>query len=212
MTIMNNRGVLTVISGFSGAGKGTIVKELVKKYEYGLSISATSRKPREGEVHGREYFFLTREEFQCMIENGQLIEWTEYVGNYYGTPKEYVENQLTEGRDVILEIEIEGALNVKKIFEDALLLFITPPSSKELKNRLVSRGTETEEVIRKRLARAYEEADYMEKYDYIVVNDRLEACVEDVHSLIQKQKLTTKYQCNLVKEMKTQLRAFKEGE
>ena len=209
---MSKKGILTVISGFSGAGKGTIVKELVKKHNYGLSISATSRKPREGEQHGREYFFLTREEFQCMIENGQLIEWAEYVGNYYGTPKEYVENQLAQGKDIILEIEIEGAFQVKELFKDALLLFITPPSAGELKNRLFQRGTETEEVIKKRLARAYEEADYMEKYDYNVVNDQLDECVEQVHCIIQNQKLKASYQNYFAKEMKTQLKIFQEGE
>ncbi len=209
---MNKRGVLTVISGFSGAGKGTIVKKLAKKYDYGLSISATSREPREGEVHGREYFFLTREEFQCMIENGQLIEWTEYVGNYYGTPREYVESQLAKGKDVILEIEIEGAINVKRLFEDVLLLFITPPTAEELKKRLLGRGTEAEGVIKRRLARAYEEADFMDRYDYIIVNDQLDKCVEDVHCIIQNQKLKTIYQKDFMKEMKTQLKVFQEGE
>ena len=209
---MNKRGILTVISGFSGAGKGTIVKKMIEKYDYELSISATSRKPREHEQHGREYFFLTREEFRCMIENEQLIEWTEYVGNYYGTPREYVENQLALGKDVILEIEIEGAFHVKELFENALLLFITPPTAKELKQRLLLRGTEKDDVIQQRLLRAYEEADYMNQYDYIVVNDKLEECVETVHNLIQNQKLKVMYQNDLVKEMKTQLEAFKEGE
>lgn len=209
---MNKRGILTVISGFSGAGKGTIVKKMIEKYDYELSISATSRKPREHEQHGREYFFLTREEFRCMIEQEQLIEWTEYVGNYYGTPREYVENQLALGKDVILEIEIEGAFHVKELFENALLLFITPPTAKELKQRLLLRGTEKDDVIQQRLLRAYEEADYMNQYDYIVVNDKLEECVETVHNLIQNQKLKVMYQNDLVKEMKTQLEAFKEGE
>lgn len=209
---MNKRGILTVISGFSGAGKGTIVKKMIEKYDYELSISATSRKPREHEQHGREYFFLTREQFRCMIENEQLIEWTEYVGNYYGTPREYVENQLALGKDVILEIEIEGAFHVKELFENALLLFITPPTAKELKQRLLLRGTEKDDVIQQRLLRAYEEADYMNQYDYIVVNDKLEECVETVHNLIQNQKLKVMYQNDLLKEMKTQLEAFKEGE
>lgn len=209
---MNNRGVLTVISGFSGAGKGTVVGELVKKYDYRLSVSATSRKPREGEEHGREYFFLTREEFECMIKDDQLIEWTEYVGNYYGTPKEYVEKQLEAGRDVILEIEIEGAWNVRELFDDVLLLFLTPPTACELKNRLVSRGTETEEVIRKRLLRACEEADFMPRYDYIVINDKLEECVEQIHGLIQSQKLSGAYQQNFMQAMKQELKAFQEGE
>ncbi|MBQ3601272.1 MAG: guanylate kinase, partial [Lachnospiraceae bacterium] len=123
---MNKKGILTVVSGFSGAGKGTLMKELVKKYGYSLSISATTREPRAGEVNGREYFFLTKEEFEKMIEEGQLIEWAKYVDNYYGTPKAYVEEKLAEGKDVILEIEIQGALQVKKVFPDALLVFVTP--------------------------------------------------------------------------------------
>ena len=209
---MEKRGVITVISGFSGAGKGTIVKELVSRYDYWLSVSATSRQPREGEVQGKEYFFLTREEFQCMIKDGQLVEWTEYVGNYYGTPKKYIEEQLIAGRDVILEIETEGALNVKNVFDDVLLLFITPPTAEELKNRLVSRGTETEEVIKKRLARAYEEVDFMPSYDYIVVNDKLEECVEKVHELIQNRKMKVYYQQDNIRNMKTELKAFQEGE
>ncbi|MFW5670296.1 MAG: guanylate kinase, partial [Acetivibrio ethanolgignens] len=139
---MSKKGILTIISGFSGAGKGTLVKELVKKYDYKLSISATTRSPRQGEEHGREYFFLTRDEFESMIEDNQLLEWAEYVGNYYGTPKAYVEEQLELGNHVILEIEIQGALKVKEQCPDALLLFVTPPSAQVLKERLIGRGTE----------------------------------------------------------------------
>ena len=156
---MGKRGILTVVSGFSGAGKGTLMKELLTRYDnYALSISATTRKPREGEVDGREYFFKTVEEFEEMLANDALIEHASYVGNYYGTPRAYVEQQLEAGKDVILEIEIQGALLIKKRFPDTLLLCVSPPSAQELKNRLVGRGTETMEVIESRLSRACEEA------------------------------------------------------
>ena len=144
-----SRGVLVVVSGFSGAGKGTIMKSLMAKYDnYALSVSATTRNPRPGEEDGREYFFRTREEFEEMIRQDQLIEYARYVENYYGTPKAYVEEQLSAGRDVILEIEIQGAHKVRAQYPDAVLLFVMPPSAKELHNRLTGRATETEEVIR----------------------------------------------------------------
>lgn len=185
---MNQKGILIVVSGFSGAGKGTIMKELLKKYDnYALSISATTRGPREGEVDGREYFFKTREEFEKMIAKDELIEYAMYVNNYYGTPKAYVEDQLNAGRDVILEIEIQGALKVKEKFPETLLLFVTPPTAEILKNRLVGRGTETMDVIEQRMRRACEEAEGMDKYDYYVVNDVLEDCVEHVHQIIQAE-------------------------
>ena len=182
---MKKSGVLTVISGFSGVGKGTIVKKLVAEQGYSLSISATSRLPREGEVHGREYFFLTREEFHSMIENNGLIEWAEYVSNFYGTPKSYVEERLAEGKDVILEIEPQGALKVKKQYPDAVLIFIVPPSAGELEKRLIGRGTEAEEVISKRLKRAAEETTFISNYEYIVINDDLDEAVSDIHHIIQ---------------------------
>ena len=160
---MNTHGILIVVSGFSGSGKGTIMKELLKRYDnYALSISATTRAPSEGETDGREYFFKTREEFEKMIAKEELIEYAEYVNNYYGTPRAYVEEQLTAGKDVILEIEIQGALKVKKKFPDTLLLFVTPPSAEELRKRLIGRGTETMEVIEQRMQRAIEESDGME--------------------------------------------------
>ena len=183
---MNKKGVLTVVSGFSGAGKGTLMKAIVEKYAYALSISATTRSPRAGEEHGREYYFLTKQEFESMIEKDQLIEWAKYVDNYYGTPKEYVEKQLAEGKNVILEIEIQGALDVKKRFPDALLLFVTPPSAVELKQRLVHRGTEDMETINKRMKRAAEESQYMNQYDYILINDKMEDCVEQMNAIINQ--------------------------
>ncbi len=195
---MAEKGVLTVISGFSGAGKGTVVRELVRKYQYGLSISATTRSPREGEVDGREYFFKTREEFEQMIREDALIEYARYVDNYYGTPKDYVMQQLEQGKDVILEIEMQGALHVREVFDDVNLIFLTPPSAAVLEERLRGRGTETEEVICKRLNRAKEECDYMAQYDYIVVNDDLNRCVEQMHQLIQSLHCTRTHRRELI--------------
>ena len=183
---MNKEGILIVVSGFSGAGKGTIMKALLERYDnYALSISATTRNPRPGEEEGKAYFFKTTEEFEKMIAKDDLIEYAMYVGNYYGTPKAYVEEQLRAGKDVILEIEIQGALKVKEKFPNTLLLFVTPPSAEELRKRLEGRGTETQEVIDGRMKRAIEEAKYMDQYDYLVVNDELDVCVEEMHHLIQ---------------------------
>ena len=184
---MENKGILIVVSRFSGAGKGTIMRALLDKYEetYALSVSATTRDPRPGEVEGREYFFRTVEEFEKMIAKEDLIEYAKYVDNYYGTPRTYVEEQLERGRDVILEIEIQGALKVKEKFPETLLLFVTPPSAAELKRRLEGRGTETPEVIASRMKRAREEAEYMDRYDYLIINDDLNECVEEMHQIIQ---------------------------
>ena len=190
---MKRKGILAVVSGFSGAGKGTLMKALLETYgeQYALSISATTRKPRPGEEEGKDYFFVSKERFQQMIQDDALIEHACYVGNYYGTPKEYVTRQMEAGRDVILEIEIQGAFKVKEIFPDALLLFVTPPSAAELERRLRGRKTETEEVIRDRLRRAFEEAKYMEQYDYLLINDDLKTCVQEMNQLIQTQHLRT---------------------
>ena len=198
-----NKGILTVVSGFSGAGKGTIMKELLAKYgqNYALSISATTRAPRPGEKDGAEYFFKSREEFEQMVAAGELIEYAQYVGNYYGTPKAYVGKQLEAGRDVILEIEIQGALKVREQFPDALLLFVTPPSADELKKRLIGRGTESMEVIENRLARALEEAEGLEEYDYLVVNDVLEECVEEVHEIIRNEHYRVSRNADNIREM-----------
>lgn len=187
---MPEQGILTVISGFAGAGKGTIVKSLLEKYpnDYCLSISATTRHPREGEQEGREYFFKTREDFETLIADNGLIEWAEYVGNYYGTPRAYVEERLAAGSNVILEIERQGALNVRKLYPDAMLLFITPPSVEILRSRLIGRGTETPDVVEMRMKTAAEECTFMKEYDCIVVNDELERAVLEVHTAIENRK------------------------
>lgn len=203
---MNHQGILVVVSGFSGAGKGTLMKELLKRYDnYALSISATTRAPREGETDGKEYFFVTKEQFEKMRDERKLVEYAQYVNNYYGTPKEYVEQKMAEGKDVILEIEIQGALKVKKRFPDALLLFVTPPSAEELRRRLVGRGTETLEVINARLTRAAEEASGMEAYDYLLINDDLDRCVEEMHQLIQLQHRKTSYHLDFLSKMREDL-------
>ncbi len=209
---MDRKGILVVVSGFSGSGKGTIMKELLRRYDnYALSISATTRSPREGEEDGREYFFKTREEFEKMIAEDALIEHASYVGNYYGTPRAYVEQQLALGKDVILEIEIQGALQIKKRFPDTLLLFVSPPDARTLKERLVGRGTESMEVIESRLARAVEEAEGIESYDYFIINDDLEICVEQVHQMIKGEHSRVSRSLELIHEIRTELKEFQKG-
>lgn len=211
---LEKKGILIVVSGFSGAGKGTLMKELLKKYpdDYALSISATSRKPREGEQEGVEYFFKTREEFEKMIEGEELVEYAQYVGNYYGTPKAYVEEQLEAGKDVILEIEIQGALKIKEKFPQTVLMFVTPPSAEELKNRLVGRGTEDMDTIERRLSRAVEEAEGIETYDYLVVNDILELCVEEMHQIISNEHTRISRNLPAIEQMREELKGFSKGE
>ena len=207
---MDKKGILLVISGFSGAGKGTVVNRLMEKYdEYALSISMTSRSPRPGEQDGVNYFFVSREKFEKTIAENGFLEYAEYCGNYYGTPKEFVNKQLEAGKNVILEIEIQGATNIKKVFPESLLIFITPPSAEELEKRLKGRGTETDEVIAKRLRRAYEESDGMDTYDYIIVNDDLETCVEDIHSTTMVARNQPLRLHGFIENMKTQLEMFK---
>ena len=205
-----NRGILVVLSGFSGAGKGTVVKEVMKKYEeqFALSISATTRAPRDGETNGVEYFFKTREEFEAMIENRELVEYAQYVGNYYGTPWAYVDKQLSACKDVILEIEIQGALKVKERFPETVLVFLTPPSAKELKRRLIGRGTETMDVIESRLSRAVEEAQGIENYDYLLINDKLDECVEQFHDIITIEKSRVSRNLEFIEDMRNQLKTF----
>ena len=183
-----SKGILVVVSGFSGTGKGTVMKRLLDKYDnYALSISVTTRSPRPGEIDGREYFFRTEEAFQELIREDALIEYARYVDHYYGTPRSYVEEQLQAGKDVILEIEIQGARKVKEKIPEALLVFVAPPSMDELKNRLLGRGTESQAVIEGRLQRAAEESEGVEEYDYLLINDELEACVVELHGIIQSE-------------------------
>ena len=177
---MNKQGMLIVISGFSGVGKGTAAKRLVEKYGYSLSISATTRAPREGEVDGREYYFKTVDEFRNLIDYNGFIEYAQYVENYYGTPRAYVEKELALGHNVILEIEVEGALQIKEQYPEATLIFISASSAIELKDRLTGRGTESIEVVNKRMNRAREEAESIPNYEYFVINrdGALEECVD----------------------------------
>ncbi|MDE3838463.1 guanylate kinase [Bacillus methanolicus] len=183
---MQEKGLLIVLSGPSGVGKGTVRKEIFSQpdiaFEY--SISMTTRPPREGEVDGVDYFFKTREEFEELIKQGKLLEYAEFVGNYYGTPIDYVEETLNAGKDVFLEIEVQGARQVREKFPDGLFIFLMPPSLSELKNRIVTRGTETEEVINNRMTVAREEIEMMSLYDYVVENDRVELAVERIKAIV----------------------------
>lgn len=207
-----SKGILTVISGFSGAGKGTLMKRLTQDYDnYALSVSMTTRNPREGERDGIEYFFVDTDTFQERIRQGQMLEYACYCGNYYGTPRDYVQKQLEAGKDVILEIEIQGALQIRKLIPDCLLLFVTPPSAGELRRRLEGRGTETPEVIARRLARAVEESEGIEAYDYIVINDDLEECVRQIHSMVQNAHYTSARQEALIEEIRGGLNQFSKG-
>ena len=204
---MDERGILIVVSGFSGSGKGTIMNEIMRKYDnYALSVSATTRNPRPGETDGKEYFFKTREEFEKMIAKDELIEYARYVDNYYGTPRAYVEEQLDAGKDVILEIEIQGALKVKEKFPDTLLLFVTPPTAEELRHRLVGRGTETMDVIDFRMKRAKEEALGMDRYDYLIINDVLDDCVREMHQIIQGEHRRSFRNRTFIEHMKEELK------
>lgn len=204
---MIKKGLLIIISGFSGTGKGTAIKKLLELYpnDYCLSISATTRNPREGEVHGREYFFKTKEDFEEMIMKQELIEYTQYVDNYYGTPKEYVEDQMDAGHNIILEIEIDGALNVKKLYPDALLIFLLPPSIKELEKRLRERGTESEDVIADRIKRASEESKVIREYDYVVVNDTIDDCVSTIHNIVEIEGLKVYRQKEVIHNIEQEL-------
>jgi len=207
------RGILIVISGFAGAGKGTLMHELIRRYgNYALSISATTRNPRPGELDGREYFFKTTEEFDKMIADDRLIEYAKYVDHYYGTPRDYVERQLDCGKDVILEIEIQGATKIKKKFPDALLIFVSPPSATELYRRLIARGTETMEDVNSRMRRAVEESEGIENYDYIIINDDLEECVTELHQIIQRENNSTSRNLDFIRKIQGELKEYWKGE
>jgi guanylate kinase len=197
---MQEKGLLIVLSGPSGVGKGTVRKEIFSQedtsFEY--SISMTTRSPREGEVDGVDYFFKSREEFERLIEQGKLLEYAEFVGNYYGTPVDYVRETLDRGKDVFLEIEVQGARQVREKFPDGLFIFLMPPSLSELKNRIVTRGTETEDIINNRLNVAKEEIEMMHLYDYVVENDQIECACERIKAIVvaehcRRERLEPKY-------------------
>ena len=187
---MEKKGLLAVVSGFAGSGKGSAMKGLVAKYpeEYMLSVSETTRSPRPGEVQGREYFFVSDEEFEAHVREDALIEHAGYVGHYYGTPRRPVEEAIHAGQSVLLEIEIQGALQIKEKFPEAVLLFLSPPSAEILRQRLVGRGTEDEATVQKRLSRAAEEAKGIGSYDYLVINDDLSVCIEEIHQILTAER------------------------
>lgn len=215
---MEKQGKLLIISGFSGVGKGTVVKSLLDMYQnYTISISATTRSPREGEIEGQSYFFKTIDEFKAMIDHNELLEYAQYVHHYYGTPKAYVEQQLAKGNNVILEIEVVGACKVKQIYSDAVMIFIVPPSAKELCDRLTFRGTEDAKVIHERLMRAVHESDDVKEYDYIVVNDTIENCANTINDIVNDNNAVAKkceFSANLdfVKVIKNDLENILKGE
>ncbi len=180
-----NKGRLFVISGPSGTGKGTICKELIKDEKIRLSVSMTTRNPREGEVHGVSYYFATKEEFLQKIEAGGFLEYAEVFGNFYGTPKMEVLELLDEGIDVLLEIDVQGALQIKDVYPEVVLVFILPPSMEELRARLTGRGTETQDVVERRLGEAAKEISYVKQYDYAVINDDLDEAIENVKTVIR---------------------------
>ncbi|MCD7868002.1 MAG: guanylate kinase [Clostridiales bacterium] len=197
-----SRGILVVVSGFSGAGKGTVMKRLLEKYEnYALSVSVTTRKRREEETEGKDYFFRSEEEFEELIRQGALIEHARYVDNYYGTPRAYVEEKLEAGRDVILEIEVQGASQVTDQYPEAVTVFVAAPTMEVLRQRLTGRGTETPEVIAQRMKRTWQEAQLIDCYDYILINDDLEKCVDTLHQIIQSEHLRTERNLELTLEI-----------
>lgn len=215
---MSNQGSLIVVSGFSGAGKGTVMKAMLDKFDnYVLSVSATTRAPRQGEIDGVSYFFKSVEEFKEMIEDGELLEYARYVDNYYGTPKEYVVTQMGMGHNVFLEIETVGALKIKELFPEAVLIFITPPSAAELESRLRGRGTEDEATIRARLAKAHYEAEGVENYDYIVINDTVNECVTMLDMVARQDKNVCEgckaaNNIELINKIREDLKVFAEGD
>ncbi len=204
-----DKGLLVIVSGFSGAGKGTLVKGLIDRYDnYCLSISATTRDPRPGEENGRHYFFVTVEEFERMIAEDRLIEYARYVGNYYGTPRDYVQKKLEEGKDVILEIEMQGAMKVKAKFPNVVTIFVSTEDAATLKSRLMGRATETVEQIENRLIRAIDEAELMNGYDYLLINDDRDASIEQLNSIIMNEHRKMTYNTEFIGEIEKGLKTL----
>ena len=205
--MLNRKGLLLVVSGPSGAGKGTICKALLNKNDQiKLSVSATTRKPRNGEVHGVNYFFIEKEEFTKMIENGEFLEYAQIYDNFYGTPKAAIIECLEKGQDVILEIEMQGARQIKEVYPEGVFIFVLPPSLEELKSRIVGRGTETQEEIEKRFSCAFEEINQIVNYDYFIVNEDIEKSVSDVEAIICAEKnKVTRYKNNIIDKFREEL-------
>jgi len=202
-----NKGLLLIVSGFSGAGKGTIVKSFLQKNkEVKLSVSATTRERRQGEIQGQHYYYITKDQFESMIDQGDMFEYASYVGNYYGTPKSFVMEELEKGNDIILEIEMQGALLVKEMYEDAIMIFVVPPHAGDLKDRLVGRGTEDMDAINNRLKRSFEETELMEHYDYLLVNDKLDDAVTSLEGIRIAEKNKYKRFLHLKDKFKQELK------
>ena len=199
---MNEKGILIIISGPSGSGKGTVVEKLKADPSYALSISATTRQPRNYEQDGVHYFFKSTDEFKKRIEEGKLLEWAEFCGNFYGTPKDYVMGKLNEGLNVILEIEVQGAAQIKKIFPEAVTVFLIPPDKEELRKRLIGRGTEDMDTVEKRLKRASEEIELLPHYDFVVVNDTVENAVKRINTVVKAAKMGSQRYIDKIKEFK----------
>ncbi|MBQ6631036.1 MAG: guanylate kinase [Romboutsia sp.] len=205
--MLDRKGLLLVVSGPSGAGKGTICKALLNKNDdIKLSVSATTRKPRNGEVHGVNYFFIEKEEFTKMIENGEFLEYAQIYDNFYGTPKSAIIECLEKGQDVILEIEMQGARQIKEVYPEGVFIFVLPPSLEELKSRIVGRGTETVEEIEKRFSCAFEEINQIVNYDYFIINEDIEKSVNDVEAIISAEKnKVNRYKNNIIDKFKEEL-------
>lgn len=200
---MGERGLLIVLSGPSGVGKGTVRKAIFDKYknDFDYSVSMTTRKKRTGEREGIDYFFRTREEFEALIETGGLLEYAEYVGNYYGTPLEYVNQTLNKGKDVFLEIEVQGALKVRKRMPEGIFIFLAPPDLDELKSRIIGRGTDSMDVIEERMEKAVEELKLIEYYDYVVQNDTVENAARKIRNIIESEHLKVSRNLNIYKKI-----------
>lgn len=202
--VIMSKGRLIVISGPSGAGKGTICKELINRIDVDMSVSETTREPREGEVNGKNYFFIDKEAFLKKIEKGGYLEYAQVYGNFYGTPKQFIMDKIDAGRDVILEIDFQGALQVKEKYPEGVYIFILPPSMKELKHRIVTRGSETEETFNERYRSALNEISYIDKYDYCVINDEVDNAVKKVITIIEAEHY------RVTKEIYQQIEKYKE--